>query len=149
MAVVRKFAVRKFVVGCACVAMVGLGGACTSNAAGDGGTTTTIRNLTTGRIDGITENRFCGGPVSPSGCQSSYVAQSDRVEVVPHIPAVDPFLIDSGPDGTFSVNLIAGEWELTAAPTSAGGSTDCPSVTVTVVAGTTTPVTLQCTIELP
>jgi hypothetical protein len=117
--------------------------------AGTAGTTSTTNPPTTGTIVGITENRYCGGPVSPSGCQAPYSPASDRVTLVPHIAAVDPLILQSGTDGTFSAELLPGEWVLTAAVTSPGGSTDCPSVVVDVVAGATTPVTLQCTVELP
>jgi hypothetical protein len=125
--------------------------ACTPTGGAGGGTTTTTTSGAppSGLIVGVTENRACGGPVSPDGCQSDYVAMSDRVEVIPHIPAVDPLLVTSGRDGSFSLRLVAGEWRLTAMPISPGGGTDCPAVTVQVVAGATQHVTLRCTIELP
>jgi hypothetical protein len=127
------------------LAMVGVG--CT--AAGSAGTTSTMNPPTTGKVVGLTENRYCGGPVSPSGCQAPYSPVSDRVTLVPHIAAVDPLILQSGSDGTFSAELLPGEWVLTAAVISPGGSTDCPSVVVDVMAGATTPVTLKCTVELP
>jgi hypothetical protein len=135
----------------AVIALVAATAACTPTGGAGGGTTTTTTSggPPTGLIVGVTENRACGGPVSPDGCQSDYVAVSDRVQVVPHIPAVDPFVITSGRDGSFSVRLIAGEWRLSAMPISPGGGTDCPAVTVQVVAGATQHVTLRCTIELP
>jgi hypothetical protein len=103
----------------------------------------------TGRIVGLTENRYCGGPVSPSGCTSPYSPSSDLVTIVPHIPAVDPLLVKSGSDGSFTADLLPGEWAMTANPISPGGDTDCPPVTVTVIAGSTVHVELRCTIELP
>jgi hypothetical protein len=104
---------------------------------------------TTGRIDGLTENRFCAGPVSVDGCQALFSPASDPITLVPHIAAVDPLILHSGADGKFAAELLPGEWVLTAGVDSPGGSTDCPSVVVEVVAGATTPVTLQCTVELP
>jgi hypothetical protein len=130
-------------------AVVMLAGACTPPGGGSGGTTTTVGPPPTGAVVGVTENRACGGPVSPEGCQAEYVATSDRVEVIPHIPGVDPLIVTSGRDGSFSLRLVAGEWRLTAMPVSPGGGTDCPAVTVQVVAGATQHVTLRCTIELP
>jgi hypothetical protein len=111
--------------------------------------TTTVSPPTFGNVVGLTENRACGGPVSPDACQTPFVPTSDRVHLVPHIAAVDPFTIVSNPDGTFTARLPVGEWVLTAAPISPSGDTACPPVTIDVVAGSTLSATLRCTIELP
>jgi hypothetical protein len=147
MGAMRKLAVLT----CAGVVLAASASACAPVAGGGGATstTTTTTRFATGRVDGLTENRVCGGPVSPSGCSVAFTPASDRVMVVPHIPAVDPFVLTSGKDGRFTVELVAGDWTFTAAPASPPGSTVCPSVTATVVAGSTVPVTLDCTIEAP
>jgi hypothetical protein len=126
-------------------AVVVLVAGCTSAGPGNA----TMNPVDNGRIVGLTENRYCGGPVSPDGCQAPYGPASDRVTLIPHIAAVDPLILHSDANGKFTADLLPGEWVLTAGVDSPGGSTDCPSVVVDVVAGATTPVTLQCTVELP
>jgi len=126
----------------ASVAVVALAGCAPTT----GGATTTS-TTPPGHVAGLTENRFCAGPVSPSGCTTAFTPASDQVTVSRGTVLFQK--LQSASNGAFNIDLAPGTYNIEASTTAVGGAADCPVVPVTITAGTTVAVTVQCTIELP
>lgn len=72
----------------------------------DGGGTPPTTVPGTGHVVGLTENRYCAGPVSSEGCTRPFTAGSDLATV--SIATVPVLKVQSADNGVFTVDLAPG-----------------------------------------
>jgi hypothetical protein len=135
--------------------LLAVAGACAPVGGGTGTTTTTAPTTGPGRghVAGATLNQVCGGPirVPPAPCTEPFRPASDLVTVSRGDVVVAQ--LQSSAAGTFALDLPASTYTFVATPNrtviplgSVSLSTTCPAVKAEVIAGTTTSITLRCSI---